>query len=56
LSPIWQDGSFWGDIGSEYIIPKPLDGRLRRLVSSTVARVAVEGGVATVPYPAHYPQ
>jgi len=45
-----------GNPGSEYIIPKPLDGWLRRLVSPAVARAAVEAGVATVPYPAQYPQ
>jgi malate dehydrogenase (oxaloacetate-decarboxylating)(NADP+) len=42
--------------GPAYIIPKPLDGRLRKVVPPAVARAAVESGVARVPYPAHYPQ
>jgi len=42
--------------GPEYIIPKPLDPRLRDAVSPAVARAAVESGVARAPYPAHYPQ
>jgi malate dehydrogenase (oxaloacetate-decarboxylating)(NADP+) len=41
--------------GSEYIIPKPLDPRLRSRVSAAVARAAVASGVAQLPYPAHYP-
>jgi malate dehydrogenase (oxaloacetate-decarboxylating)(NADP+) len=42
--------------GPDYIIPKPLDPRLRDLVPPAVARAAVETGVARVPYPAHYPR
>jgi len=42
--------------GSNYIIPKPLDPRLRVEVSAAVARAAVRSGVARAPYPAHYPQ
>jgi len=42
-------------LGRDYIIPKPLDPRLRPLVSAAVARAAVESGVARAPYPAHYP-
>jgi malate dehydrogenase (oxaloacetate-decarboxylating)(NADP+) len=41
--------------GTEYIIPKPMDPRLLGAVSSAVAKAAVETGVATLPYPAHYP-
>ncbi|HIP53801.1 MAG TPA: malate dehydrogenase, partial [Chromatiales bacterium] len=41
--------------GPAYIIPKPLDPRLRDTVSPAVARAAVETGVARAPYPAHYP-
>ncbi|MEJ2692934.1 MAG: malic enzyme-like NAD(P)-binding protein [Candidatus Thiodiazotropha sp.] len=41
--------------GPDYIIPKPLDPRLRERVSAAVARAAVESGVAQSPYPAHYP-
>jgi malate dehydrogenase (oxaloacetate-decarboxylating)(NADP+) len=41
--------------GPDYIIPKPLDPRLLGAVSSAVARAAVDSGVATRPYPAHYP-
>ncbi|KAA6185512.1 malate dehydrogenase [Thiohalocapsa marina] len=36
--------------GPDYIIPKPLDPRLRERVSSAVARAAVESGVARIPY------
>ncbi len=41
--------------GPDYIIPKPLDPRLRERVSAAVARAAVESGVAKAPYPEHYP-
>ena len=41
--------------GPEYIMPKPLDPRLLGAVASAVARAAVDSGVATLPYPAHYP-
>ena len=41
--------------GREYIIPKPMDPRLITLVSDAVAKAAIETGVATLPYPAHYP-
>jgi malate dehydrogenase (oxaloacetate-decarboxylating)(NADP+) len=37
--------------GPEYIIPKPLDPRLRDVVASAVARAAVASGVAQLPYP-----
>jgi malate dehydrogenase (oxaloacetate-decarboxylating)(NADP+) len=42
--------------GPDYIIPKPLDPRLRQVVPPAVARAAIESGVARIPYPAHYPQ
>jgi len=41
--------------GPKYIIPKPLDPRLKMRVSAAVARAAVDSGVATAPYPSHYP-
>ena len=41
--------------GREYIIPKPLDSRLITVVSDAVAKAAIESGVATLPYPKHYP-
>jgi len=41
--------------GREYIIPKPLDPRLIGVVSDAVAKAAIASGVATLPYPAHYP-
>jgi malate dehydrogenase (oxaloacetate-decarboxylating)(NADP+) len=41
--------------GPDYIIPKPMDSRLREIVSSAVARAAVDSGAARLPYPAHYP-
>src|SRR5690606_4450133 len=43
------------EFGPNYIIPKPLDPRLLGVVSAAVARAAVDSGVATRPYPAHYP-
>jgi malate dehydrogenase (oxaloacetate-decarboxylating)(NADP+) len=44
------------EFGPDYIIPKPVDTRLRETVASAVARAAVDSGVARLPYPAHYPQ
>lgn len=41
--------------GPDYIIPKPLDPRVRSRVSAAVARAAVESGVARAPYPSDYP-
>jgi malate dehydrogenase (oxaloacetate-decarboxylating)(NADP+) len=41
--------------GPDYIIPKPLDPRLIKIVPPAVARAAVESGVARAGYPAHYP-
>jgi malate dehydrogenase (oxaloacetate-decarboxylating)(NADP+) len=40
--------------GPDYIIPKPLDPRLRERVSAAVAHAAVESGVAKAPYPTQY--
>ncbi|MFP5304937.1 MAG: malic enzyme-like NAD(P)-binding protein [Gammaproteobacteria bacterium] len=40
---------------AEYIIPKPLDPRLRDHVAPAVARAAVVSGAARQPYPPHYP-
>jgi malate dehydrogenase (oxaloacetate-decarboxylating)(NADP+) len=40
--------------GRDYIIPKPLDPRLRTRVTAAVARAAVESGVARKPLPDHY--
>ena len=42
--------------GPDYIIPKPLDPRLKMQVSAAVARAAVSSGVARLPYPPHYPR
>ena len=36
--------------GDNYIIPKPFDPRLKKVVSSAVARAAVESGVARLPF------
>ena len=41
--------------GPDYIIPKPLDPRLKMAVASAVAKAAVQTGTARLPYPAHYP-
>jgi len=43
------------EFGPDYIIPKPLDSRLRDVVAPAVARAAIESGVARAPYPEHYP-
>lgn len=43
------------EFGRDYIIPKPMDPRLLGAVSAAVAQAAVDSGVATRPYPAHYP-
>ena len=32
-----------------------MDARLITLISDAVAKAAIESGVATLPYPAHYP-
>ncbi len=41
--------------GPDYILPKPLDARLRDAIPPAVARAAVETGVACAPWPDHYP-
>ncbi len=41
--------------GPDYILPKPLDARLRDAIPPAVARAAVETGVACAPWPNHYP-
>ncbi len=41
--------------GPDYIIPKPLDPRLLRVVPPAVARAAIASGVARTAWPAHYP-
>jgi malate dehydrogenase (oxaloacetate-decarboxylating)(NADP+) len=43
------------EFGPEYIIPKPLDPRLIKVIPPAVARAAVDSGVARAGYPAHYP-
>jgi malate dehydrogenase (oxaloacetate-decarboxylating)(NADP+) len=43
------------EYGPDYIIPKPLDSRLMKIVPPAVARAAVDSGVARASYPAHYP-
>jgi malate dehydrogenase (oxaloacetate-decarboxylating)(NADP+) len=41
--------------GVDYILPKPLDGRLKQAVSSAVAKAAIDSGVAQKGWPADYP-
>lgn len=43
------------EFGREYIIPKAVDTRLLGTVSAAVAQAAIDTGVATKPFPAHYP-
>jgi malate dehydrogenase (oxaloacetate-decarboxylating)(NADP+) len=41
--------------GVDYILPKPLDERLRDVIPPAVAKAAVESGVAKGAWPDHYP-
>ncbi len=41
--------------GRDYILPRLTDPRLIGVVSAAVARAAIDSGVATQPWPAHYP-
>jgi malate dehydrogenase (oxaloacetate-decarboxylating)(NADP+) len=41
--------------GRDYIIPKPLDARLLKVVPPAVAQAAIDSGVARASYPSHYP-
>ena len=41
--------------GPDYILPKPLDARLRDVSPPAVARAALDSGVARAGWPAHYP-
>ncbi|MCG6965866.1 MAG: malate dehydrogenase [Chromatiaceae bacterium] len=41
--------------GPDYILPKPLDARLKDVIAPAVARAALDSGVARVAWPAHYP-
>ena len=43
------------EFGPEYILPKPLDPRLRHVVPHAVAKAAIESGVARAGWPDHYP-
>jgi len=40
--------------GPGYILPKPVDPRLLKVVPAAVAKAAVETGVAQIEYPEHY--
>lgn len=42
------------EFGPQYIIPKPVDGRLLARIAPAVARAAVDSGVALLPYPENY--
>ena len=42
------------EFGADYLIPKPMDPRLRNTVSPAVAKAAVDAGVAALPYPNWY--
>ncbi|HID44601.1 MAG TPA: malate dehydrogenase [Chromatiaceae bacterium] len=41
--------------GADYILPKPLDSRLRNVIPPAVAKAAIETGVAKADWPEHYP-
>jgi malate dehydrogenase (oxaloacetate-decarboxylating)(NADP+) len=43
------------EFGPDYILPKPLDGRLKDVIPPAVARAAIDSGVARAGWPAHYP-
>ena len=49
-------GGMQFEFGTDYIIPKPLDPRLKDFVSAAVAHAAVTSGVAKKAYPSHYPK
>ena len=42
--------------GPDYLIPKPLDPRLKMRVAAAVAQAAIDTQVARLGYPDHYPQ
>ncbi|MDO8953273.1 MAG: malic enzyme-like NAD(P)-binding protein [Gammaproteobacteria bacterium] len=42
--------------GPDYIIPKPIDPRLRNRVAPAVAEAAIKAEIAALPYPSHYPK
>jgi len=44
------------EFGKDYILPKPMDLRLRERVPAAVALAAIESNVAALPYPADYPK
>lgn len=41
--------------GPDYILPKPLDVRLKDVIPPAVAHAAIDSGVARAPWPAGYP-
>ncbi len=41
--------------GPDYILPTPLDPRLREVLPPAVAQAAIDSGVARAPWPLHYP-
>jgi malate dehydrogenase (oxaloacetate-decarboxylating)(NADP+) len=43
------------EFGPEYILPKPLDPRLRDAIAPAVARAAIDSGVARTDWPDDYP-
>ena len=43
------------EFGPDYILPKPLDSRLKDVIAPAVARAAIDSGVARIGWPAHYP-
>jgi len=43
------------EFSPEYILPKPLDPRLREVVPQAVAKAAIKSGVARADWPDHYP-
>lgn len=42
------------EYGRDYLIPKPMDARLKEKLSSAVAKAAVDSGVAQIPLPDSY--
>lgn len=46
----YPQGTLW-DFSEHYILPKPIDPRLKDEVTRAVAKAAVESGVATMPFP-----
>jgi malic enzyme len=55
LAVLDADGLDHLEFGPHYILPKPLDARLKELIPPAVAGAAIDSGVARVEWPSHSP-